>query len=797
MPRLTLLPARFSLAALLTLSTAGTLLSAFPASVLAQAGAQRYEIAAGPLGTVLGRFAATAGVLLSFDPALTQGKTSPGLSGTYTVREGLTRLLGGTQLDWAPQGDGYTVRPLPIGAATTLPTVTVTGINTQGVRGDYDTFAPRYSSTGSKTDTPLIEIPQSISIVTRQQIEETDSKSIGEALRYTAGVVTTDGGGRTNDSFLIRGFQLSGYGTTYRDGMKYAGNVYDGSQEPYGMERVEVLRGASSVLFGQTSPGGIVNVTSKLPQFEDFHEIRTQYGSFNRRELATDHTGQFTADGKWAYRVTALARESDTSIDHIPDDRIYIAPSLLFRPNASTSLTLLGTYQKTRTAYQYGLPAIGTVEYNPNGRIPARRFTGEPDYDRSSIRAYDLGYRFEHTFNDNLRVRQNLRYFDAENDFPSSSLGTYLAGTNQRVMTRSAQDRVDTSTNLVVDTQLEGKFTTGAVAHTLLGGFDFGKRSLETERYNRTLAPIDVYNPVYGAVPGPRVAALNSSRTDTYRVGTYLQDQLKIADKWVLLAGGRYDWARDDVRALFVNNSSRTRNEAFTGRAGLVYLADNGLAPYLSFSQSFEPTSGTDRSGAGFDPVEGEQYEVGVRYQPNNSDMMLSAALYQLTQKNVLTPDPVAPTQFSVQTGEIRSRGVDLEARMPITRNARITASYAYTDAEITKSNRPAEVGQQRGGTPRNMVGLWGDYRFGDFGLEGLRAGVGARFFGSALGFFNTNVSVPSYTLFDAMIGYDTGPWQFRLNGNNLADRQYISTYSYGAFYGPRRSVVASVGYRW
>ncbi len=782
----------------LALSLTFALPLALPLPVLAQSEAARpADIAPGPLGPALTRYAAASGVLLSFDPALVQGRTTGGLRGTHTPRAGLERLLAGSGLALrAARDGGYTIEPAAAPGVSTLTPLTITGVNQESAWGPVNGRVARRAATGTKTDTPLIETPQSITVVGREFIEDSHAQKIGEVLRYTAGVITQEGVDRTTDAFIVRGFQLVGYGSTYRDGMKYMGNVYDGTQEPYGLERVEVLRGASSVLYGQSSPGGIINAVSKLPTDEPLHEIRAELGNFDRRQIATDHGGRLDEAGKWTYRLTALARDSDTMVQHVPDDRVFLAPSLRWRPSAATSLTLLGTYQRSKTAYIYGLPMVGTLQDNPNGRIPTRRFLGEPGEDSATMTFKDIGYRLEHSFNDTLTLRQNLRYFEARNDMPSASTGAWL-GADQRLIARGFQDRVDESSNFVVDTQLQARLRQGELAHTVLLGVDYSDRSHRSERYNRTLAPLDVYAPVYGATPGPRVAALNSSDNDSRRMGVYLQDQMKWRDKWVLLLGGRYDWARNTTRALFLPREATERDEAFTGRAGLVYLADNGLAPFVSYSQSFEPQSGTDRQGASFDPTEGEQYEIGIRYQPANSQMLLSAALFQLTQSKVLTPDPVAPTMFQVQTGEIRSRGLELEASVPVADDLRLMAAYAYTDARITRSNNPAEVDTRRGATPRHQASLWADYRFTRLGLPQLRAGAGVRYVGTTKGLFNTNARVPAYTIADAMMSYEAGRWTYTLNVNNIADKDYVASYTYGAFYGQRRTVVAGATYRW
>jgi iron complex outermembrane receptor protein len=283
-------------------------------------------------------------------------------------------------------------------------------------------------------------------------------------------------------------------------------------------------------------------------------------------------------------------------------------------------------------------------------------------------------------------------------------------------------------------------------------------------------------------------------------LGVYFQDQMKISDKWVVLLGGRHDSVRYDESNFFTGEKSadNEKSSAFTGRAGLVYLADNGLAPFLSYSESFEPTSGRDRLGSRFKPTTGEQVEAGIRFQPKGSNTLISAAVYQLTRQNVLVADPQDPTlSSSIQAGEIRSRGFELEARTSISRHANVIAAYAYTDARTTRASalQPEQQDRRTYGVPRNQLSLWGDYSFGEFGLPGLKVGVGMRYVGSTRS-QNYNV-VPSFTLLDAMVSYTTGPWRFALNATNLADKNYVGSCSTVCFYGEPRKVIGTATYRW
>lgn len=749
----------------------------------------QFDIPSQPLLDALGEFTATTGIAVLRTTEEQLAGQAPAVRGRYTADQAMGLLLQGSGLSFR-HGAGSITLERPSGDGTLdLSQIDISASGQQSAFGPVSGYVATAAGTATKTDTPIIETPQSISVVTRDQITDIHAQSLRDVLGYTAGVIATEADDRLTDTFVLRGFQISG--STFRDGMRYMSNIYDGTQEPYGMERVEVLRGASSVLFGQAAPGGIINVVSKLPTREELHEIKAETGSNDRHQLATDHGGALT--DTLSYRFTALQRRSDTTTDHVPDDRTYIAPSLTWQPDDATSLTLLASYQKSRTAYVYGLPAEGTVLPNPNGHISRHTFTGEPGYDKSVITAWDIGYRFEHAFNDDLKVRQNLRYFESENDMPSVWLDSFI-DPQMTTVARGAQDRVDDSRNFVVDTQLEARFHHQRVEQTVLAGVDYGDRHLQTDRYDYDLTPLNVFNPVYGGTFTARGPAPFSSRNRTRQSGIYLQDQIKFDEKWVLLLGGRQDWAKQKEDALYGNDRSRQDSDAFTTRVGLVYLADNGLAPFVSYSESFEPQAGRSRAGQDFDPTEGEQYEIGIRYQPPGSNALYSAALYQLTRSNVLTTDPVN-TNFQVQTGEIRSHGLELEAKADIGSNASVTASYAYTQAEVTKSNSGNE-GQKTGGMPRNMFSVWGDYRFGQVGPGELRAGTGVRYVDEVPGLFSTRIVAPSYTLVDAMLGYAMGPWDLTLNVTNLTDEDYLS-YTYAAFYGAERQVTAGVAYRW
>lgn len=752
------------------------------------------SIAAQPLAQALNELARQAGLDLIVQPALVAGRSAPEVSGQLSAQQALQRLLAGSGLQAVVDGNAVVIKPVPLpppppdsnSAPVQLPGLQVkASVEREDAHGRVNGYAARLSATATKTDTPIIETPQTISVVSAEQVLMQGSQTVSEALRYNAGI--TYSFDTTQDEITMRGFSLTGGGgSVYRDGSKLPLGGFNGKLEPYGLERLEVLKGASSVLYGFVQPGGLVNLVTKRPTADMAQELNLSYGSHSRQQVSADIGGAFGADSPWSWRLTGLLRRSDTFQDYVPDDRLYIAPALKWQPSAATSLTLLAHYQSDKSVAFNQLPISGLLTTNPNGPLPRSRYTGEPgDYYKPTM--FSVGTLFEHAFSENLKLRNSLRYYRAHFDMHDShggGGGDYADDGLFRNLERQFYVRKDDSRVASADTSLEYKLDTGRVQHDLLVGLDYARQEFIGDRARYALDSLDAYNPSYGAKPGAFDNG-QSWRDRSPMAGLYVQDQAKFDKRWVLVLGGRHDWWRYDS----TDYSEPQKNKAFTGRAGLVYLADNGLAPFVSFSQSFEPNSERDRLGRRYVPTTGAQYELGLRYQPAGGDFMLSAAAYQLTQNDVLTPDPVNP-DYSVQTGAIRSRGVEVEARGRLTAGLSVVASYAYTDARVTRSNVPEEIGNRQPQTPYNQGALWFDYRFGAFGLPGLTLGLGARTVGS------TTVT-PGFTIFDAALAYEQGAWRYALNINNLGDKAYADPCSFNCSWGRPREANGTVSYRW
>lgn len=681
----------------------------------------------------------------------------------------------------------------------TLPEVTVE----EQEQAEDEKFVAEDASSATKTDTPIIETPQSISVVTEKQIEVQAAQSVNQALRYTPGVFTVafEQDARF-ENLNIRGFSPALYFNT----LLFPDSTGHGSPniEPYGLERIEVLKGPSSALFGEVPPGGLVNMISKRPTPVPLYEVLLQYGSYDRYQAAIDLGGPIDKGGTLLYRLTALVRDSNTQTDYVEDNRIFIAPSVTWQPLDSTSITILGYFQKddNRGLATQFLPSQGTLFFNPNGKIPVSRYIGEPSFDRFDKTQYFIGYEFEHRFNQMFLFRQNLRYSDVELNENRAVYGNGLEP-DLRTLNRGTYDIVGDSKVFQVDNQGLAFFNTGPVTHEVLAGFTYLWFRQNLPFAFGTGPTLDVFDPVYGQpVTQPPVLFHNILTQNRY--GIYLQDQISFQGL-ILTLSGRHDWVDAKDENVIADTKSSQDDSAFSGRAGVNYVFDFGLAPYFGFSTSFQPVVGTNFEGNQFKPTRGQQFEGGVKYQPQWFPGLFTAAIYTLKQTNVLTPDPVNQF-FQVQQGEIRVRGIELEGQASPVRGLNVVAGYAYTDAEYEKSNVPGQQGNEVIQVPKNQASAWADYTLQVGPLRGAGIGGGVRYFGDTYGDPSNEIKIPSVTLFDAAVYYDFGGLCSRFNGlkvavnaQNTGDKTYVSTCTNvnNCYYGSKRNILATLTYSW
>jgi iron complex outermembrane receptor protein len=682
----------------------------------------------------------------------------------------------------------------------------------EAATGPVNGFAATSSATATKTGTPIIETPQAISVVGREEMDARGATTMQQALSYTPGVQSfASPRSLFLDEFQVRGFDTStGNLGQLRDGLKLQPSVYDGGQEAYGLERIEVLKGASSILYGQLNPGGLINSISKRPSFTQQGEVNVTGGSFDNKQISADITGP--AGKEWAYRLTALGRESDTWVDYIDNDRLYIAPSLTWKPSDVTTLTLLSYYQETRTKLSAPMNFVGTVIDAPGiGKVPRDRFIGEPSFDRFDINSGALGYLFEHKFSPDVTFRSGARYYESKGDWDYLTFRGFTVGPDGPAIRRGFSSREEHSQNWTTDNSLEVKFGSGSVRHTVIAGVDYGYSIYNTHRLrdNNIAAggTLDLDDPEYGFEPVTSVADSGFKRKLS-QVGIYVQDQVHLFDQFVLVAGGRQDWAETDTLDYRGGPFSQS-DSAFSGRLGLVYLGPWGFAPYVSYSESFSPVLAVGYGVAEAKPTTGAGYEAGIRWESPDKKTLITAAAFTIDQENVVTF--TSPPDFDFrQTGLVRSEGFELEAK---TQSGpwSATAAYAYTDARIERDEIAAIIGQSNPGVPLHSFSVWADYDFTGLGLRGFTFGAGVRYVGSTNLIDYTNntpyaYDVPSYVLVDAAASLDLGQvnrdwrgYHMQVVANNLFDELTISCSSpiQGCDYGQPLTVTGTLSYRW
>jgi iron complex outermembrane recepter protein len=774
---------------------------------LAQPGPHDFNIPPQALASALKAYAQDTNLQLLYPSEIVQGLQSKGVVGQHTPQEALTILLQGSGLSFRfTDSNTVTVTKAENTSQQTPQSLKLEETQVTAVRERVQGYVAKTSTTAAKTDAPLIETPQSVSVIMRDQMEAQNVQSVPQALRYSAGVVAEQRGINTESLEYIysRGFQID----EYLNGLRLP-NVNAGfnirSVDPYLLERIEILRGPASVLYGQALPGGLLNLVSKQPTPYPLHELVLQTGNYGRAQGAFDFSGPIDANSRLLYRLTGAAFDTDTQVDHHRQQKLSIAPALTWQPTDDTTLTLLTNYQYDPRAGFYNLmPARGMVLPN-TVKIPRDFDPGDPSFHKYRKENYSVGYAFAHRFNAVWSVNQNFRYLNNDSFIRGvfADDGLLEDGTS---LNRYAFFNTGNFSNILVDNQIHANFATGPLRHQTTVGLDY-QRNHERHIFmaNFSTPPISIVNPVYGQdIPFPDFLFGSSSKNRAHQLGFYAQDQIRLGN-WAFLVGGRQDWFEEKSKSLKTFETTRQSDDAFTWRVGLVYLFDIGLAPYFSYSESFEPVLDTDFNGNPFKPTTGQQYEFGVKYQPPEFNSFITLSVFELTQQNVSTADPEHEF-FSVQTGEIRSRGVELEGRLSLTNNLDVVAAYTYTDAENTESNS-GNLHKTPTGIPRNMASLWGNYTIPIFPLNGLQIGAGVRYVDRTYGDATNSFKVPSYTLFDAALHYDfeqlqlpyLAGWEVTVTASNIFDKTYVSQCLglNDCSYGLARRVLANLEYRW
>jgi iron complex outermembrane receptor protein len=670
------------------------------------------------------------------------------------------------------------VKPKPPTATTNEDEVEIV------VTGEQDRYLTPDATSGTRTDTPIRDIPASIQVIPKQVIEDQQIIRAEEALRNVSGVTFDNNGEGTGNSISVRGFSRTPILTNGFRQYGFSGRTAsEVLPDTATIEQIEVLKGPASILYGETQPGGVINVVTKKPLPNPFFAAEFQAGSYGLLRPSLDISGPLNSDGSVLYRLNAAYEHKEGFRDFDQEfNRLVVAPTVTFKLGSSTDLTVLLEYLDDKQPIDFGRIAVGDRVLE----TPRNRIFGEPD-DFNKNEFLTVGYDLEHRFSDNWKLRNSFRFLDRYTQqrfttFPFS----YDAATGNATRFYGGFE-IDVQ-EYSLQTNLVGKFATGSVKHTLLFGVDLN-RTDETQLGTigfLTPVPLNIFNPVYGVVPRPNfedIPIAFNQGVETDRLGVYLQDQISLTDNLKLLAGIRYDSVNRKIGNLFTffnptNLEINQVDDAFTPRVGIVYQPIPEVSLYGSYSRSFTPNSGTSATGSLLKPEEGEGYEVGIKADLFGGGLSATLAYFDITKQNVATADP-NNLFFSIATGEQRSRGVELDAVGRILPGWNIIAAYAYTDGEVTKDNT-IPIGNRLVGVPQHSASLWTTYEIQKGGLQGLGFGIGFNYVGDREGDIENTFNLGDYFLANAAVYYRRNNWRVGLNLKNIFDVDYTPGTPYG-----------------
>lgn len=759
---------------------------------------QQWAIPAGPLAAALDRFAREAGISLSYDAPSVATRSTHGVSGALATPAALAALLQGSELQAQQQSaSAYLLvaakkpdSPLELSETSVEDYRLAPILINSNVRADAGDDARSVVAqelwVGGKVATSILNTPASVSVVTQKEMEQRSVNTTEEALQYTPGVLTDYyGTDDRNDYVQIRGFQA----TTYRDGLTLS-SMRGVREEPFAYERVELLRGANSTLFGPADPGGSINFVSKQPRFESAGQGYVTYGSFDHVETGVDVTDALNEDKTVAGRLTAKVQNSDREYDHSQDDNRFIMGGLTWAPTDYTKASVILDYLKTNsTPNSSGYPM--DKEYDRD------EFYGEPSYNFHDVERTSLSGNVTHDFDNGFVLRSNLRYSELTDDFgyvflsdSASRVGTtvprYIFGTD------SDADQLNGNVMLQYDHRFEN-----VDSSTVVGVEYLDSSTEETSIYDLT-SSIDIANPRYSGVSS-NVSPYTSEKNDTTSKAIFVQQNLSFYERFIVTAGARRDFLDLTSKGYNLYSTPVDFNDSDTFaetsyRAGLSYLVSDEVTTYVSMVESVSPPE------VGVTPKTGKQYEVGVKYAPMGMNAIFSAAVYDLTQENVSIAVVLPSGRIEQQTvGESRTRGLDLEAKAELSENLSLVGGYSYMDSQVlrgTLGDGSSIKGNQFVAAPEHSASLWTYY---DVPSTDISVGLGARYVGAY--YFNAandNGKSDATTLFDAAFNYKIYKGtDLAINLSNLFDEQHIVGTGTSDYYNPGREITAKVSYSW
>lgn len=788
-----------------------------------------------PLSAALQAFSRRTGIQVVYTASIDAGIISPGISGDFDAMTALSRLLSGTGVTFRQSGKGAVVLA-KASANITLGPVRVGGtVAHQDPTGPGVGYVATTTMAGTKTDTLLTEIPTSIYVITKQQMIDQQPQNIQEALRYSPGVYSEPYGSYSSGEALGSGGAIKqrGFSTQqFVDGLMSTSLT---SGETSFLERIEVLNGPPSVMYGQSAPGGLVNMTLKRPTDTPLHQVSVGFGNWNRYEATVDVSDKVTKSGNVRYRIAAIGDTQGTQSNYTHYKRVGILPSLTWDIDPHTSLTLIGSYSYTpadgaNAGAQY--PAQGTLVTDGYRRISRSTFAGLTNWNENSRKNAMFEYQFKHEFNKYINFNQVLRYEKTVQNGKDSYNDGGVDSATPNLQYYTPETRNYSSESIAFDTRLDGKFKIGNVKNTWVVGSDFRHYDLNQNNIiSSTDAIIDLYNPqATQFTPCLNIASSSGCNVRGYdgtwsyfQEGVYFQDQIKWKRLSVIL-GGRQDWFNDQSHSYNYRTGQHDTSYSqskFTWRGGLIYNFDFGLSPYFSYATSFTPQDTTNWQGRLIAPLQGKQMEAGLKYKIPNKNILLTASAFHIDEDHYLISDLIH-TGYSEDAGRVKSQGFEVSANANITQDLRVLASYSYTDARFAKSNLTSRkyspyIGEFYGSavsqegksvpqTPRNMFSIFFDYNLPKTWARGFGVNWGLRYVGFNYAGNVESFKAPAYVLFDVGAHYDFGEVLPALRGlkaqlamSNLTNKYYITTCGAGGtcYVGQGRRVYGNLTYNW
>ena len=644
-----------------------------------------------------------------------------------------------------------------------LPTITLTAENPQP-DGDVPT-----TTQSLKSEQSLFKTAKSVSVVTKEQIEKKQAMNLTDAIQGVAGVISAPLGRRGADDFIIRG-QLSS-DAIYVDGLRQA-QASDSPSNITGLERIEVVKGPDSMDFGQTAPGGIVNLVTKRPVQDDFNQLDLRYGSHNLRQIGVDTNHTIEGSDKAAWRLNANYSDQDDATDHVYFKNFYISPSYNFDLGDQTDLSVIASYNHKEYVRQQGLPVYGSILPNSNGQVSRHLFIGEPSVDPYLSDSIRIGYNLKHIFDDGWTFKQNFAVQNSRLDGQAVFISKSTA--NSSTITRQGRDQHYDDINFSIDNNIAKTVELGNMQHHIMLGLDGMHDTRDIWNYNCTITALNIYAPRYTNQDWCATKTLRSDSVETTlkTMGVYFKDQVDVTDRLNINLGLRHDWASVDAKSNYNDNESSKSSQAFSGSIAGLYTYNDWVSPYVSYSTSFLPVTDVDVDGNVFDPEKAKQYEVGLKFQALDQRLQSSLAWFDLTRFNVVSSDANGD---KYQTGEENTQGIETELAVRILPNWVVSANYSYLPtARIVDSEISGYEGKRLNNVSEQMFNLNTRYQFNQGALQGWFIGAGVRS-ESKKSSYKYDYTLPGYALFDAEMGYDAGSWQASVNAKNIFDKEYYA----------------------